>query len=329
MKLIKLSLFVLGLATCFLSCKKDDDSDDDSTIEVRDRTEQQAEDKALLLDYLETHYYNASDFDGSNPDPKSKDIVITELKENETVPTGHRLLIQDTIMKNVTYYDTKYEIYYLDLNKNVNKTKPSPHFCDDVVTNYKGFTLDNEVFDRSDNGAFNSDLLNNIDAWQIVIPEFYTAENFTENSDGTSNYINHGVGAMFVPSGLAYYSFGSASIPSYTCIAFTFDVLQMFENDHDGDNVPSYKEDLNGDGQFTYNSAEGVFDGDDTDGNGVLDFLDADDDGDGILTIYEDIDGDGDPTNDIGKNGIPKYLDPEETEANYDVAEETETNSGI
>ena len=29
-----------------------------------------------------------------------------------------------------------------------------------------------------------------------------------------------------------------------------------------------------------------------------------------------DIDGDGDPTNDIGVNGIPKYLDPEETESN-------------
>ncbi|MBU2952010.1 hypothetical protein KO493_15015 [Tamlana agarivorans] len=318
MKLMKLSLFVLGLATCFFSCDKDDD-DDSTTIVIRDRTEQQVEDKALLLDYLETHYYNASKFDSSNPDPKSEDIVITELNDGDVVPVGHKLLIDDVITKDVNYADTDYEIYYLDLNRNVDPNAPSPHFCDNVVTNYEGFTLDNEVFDRSTNGAFNTDLLSLITAWQKVIPEFHTAETFNENADGTSNYVNHGVGVMFVPSGLAYYSTGSTSIPAYTCIAFTFDLLQMFENDHDGDGVPSYLEDINGDGQFTLNSAVDVFDGDDTDGNGVIDAYDTDDDGDGVLTIYEDIDGDGDPTNDIGKNGIPKYLDPEETEANYDV----------
>ncbi|MDO6761795.1 hypothetical protein Q4566_16425 [Tamlana sp. 2_MG-2023] len=318
MKLIKLSLFVLGLATCFLSCKKDDD-DDTVTVEIRDRTEQQAVDKALLLDYLETHYYNASEFDGSNPDPKSQDLVITALEDGDVVPTGHRLLIQDTITKYVNYADTDYEIYYLDLNKNVNPNSSSPHFSDNVVTNYTGFTLDNDIFDRSINGSFNTDLLNLVTAWGKVIPEFHTAESFNENADGTSNYVNHGVGVMFVPSGLGYFSVGSTSIPAYTCIAFAFDLLQMYENDHDSDGVASYLEDINEDEDFTYNSDTDVFDGDDTDGDGILDFVDTDDDGDGVLTIYEDIDGDGDPTNDIGKNGIPKYLDPEETEANYDV----------
>ena len=101
-------------------------------------------------------------------------------------------------------------------------------------------------------------------------------------------------------------------IPAYSPIIFKFDLYQYFENDHDNDNVPSYLEDIDGDGELN---------NDDTDGNRVPDYLDPDDDGDGIPTKNEDLDGedgkgDGDPTNDIGKNGIPKYLDPEETESN-------------
>ncbi|WP_194768770.1 FKBP-type peptidyl-prolyl cis-trans isomerase [Tamlana sp. I1] len=315
MKLMKISLFVLGLATCFLSCKKDDD-DGTVVVEVRDRTEQQIEDKALLLDYLETHYYNASAFDGSNPNPSSKDLIIEELEEGGTVPTGYRLLIEDITTLDVVFAETDYELYYIDLNKNVNPDSPSPTFADNVATNYKGFFLDDDVFDSAVNPTV-FDLTATVPAWGQVMPNFHVAETFADNADGTTSYINHGVGIMFVPSGLGYYNFSQGSIPSYTCLIFSFDLLQMYENDHDDDGIPSYKEDWNtNDGFFTYNSAEGVHDGDDTDDDDLLDYNDADDDGDGVLTKYEDIDGDGDPTNDIGKNGIPKYLDPEETESN-------------
>ncbi len=50
---------------------------------------------------------------------------------------------------------------------------------------------------------------------------------------------------------------------------------------------------------------------DDTDNDGVPDYLDPDDDGDGVPTQDEDVDGDGDPTNDDTDNdGVPNYLDP-------------------
>ena len=47
----------------------------------------------------------------------------------------------------------------------------------------------------------------------------------------------------------------------------------------------------------------------DTDNDGNPDFLDQDDDGDGVLTVNEDLDEDGDPTNDIGINNLPLFLD--------------------
>jgi len=70
--------------------------------------------------------------------------------------------------------------------------------------------------------------------------------------------------------------------------------------DGDADNVPDYLEDLNGNGDLT---------DDDTDMDGIPNYLDDDDDDDGILTIDEDTNGDGDPTNDDDDgDGIPNYL---------------------
>ncbi len=72
------------------------------------------------------------------------------------------------------------------------------------------------------------------------------------------------------------------------------------DSDHDG--VRNALEDLNQDGDYT---------NDDTDGDGLPNFIDNDDDGDGNLTADEDSNQDGDPTNDDNNNnGIPDYLEP-------------------
>ena len=314
MKLRNINLYFLCLAFCFASCKKDDDVV--APIPDRDRGEQQIADKDSIVKYLENHYYNASEFDGTNPNVTSKDLVITERVDGVDIPDGHKLLSEDYITKKVTFADTEYEIFYIDLNVGTSEDAPSPNFPDNVLVNYEGFTLENKIFDSSVTPV-DFKLLDLIAGWRKVLPEFRTSEGFVENEDGTVGFINPGVGIMVVPSGLAYFSRGAGIISAYTSIIFKFDLYQMTETDHDNDNVPSYKEDWNtNDGEFTVNSSTTVHDGDDTDGNGTPDYFDADDDGDGIPTINEDIDKDGDPTNDIGKNGIPKYLDPEETDSN-------------
>jgi uncharacterized repeat protein (TIGR01451 family)/uncharacterized repeat protein (TIGR02543 family) len=73
--------------------------------------------------------------------------------------------------------------------------------------------------------------------------------------------------------------------------------------DHDGDGILTGGEDVNGDGDPT---------NDDTDGDGIPNYLDPDDDGDGTSTANEDVNGDGDPTNDdLDRDGTPDYLDPD------------------
>ncbi|MDN3491336.1 DUF6252 family protein [Winogradskyella bathintestinalis] len=69
--------------------------------------------------------------------------------------------------------------------------------------------------------------------------------------------------------------------------------------DDDSDGVPNVFEDFNGDGDKT---------NDDTDGDGVPNYLDNDDDGDGILTQYEAVDENGNPVDTDGDMDVD-YLD--------------------
>ncbi|WP_299548404.1 peptidylprolyl isomerase [Seonamhaeicola sp.] len=321
MKLERIGLFILCLTVCLLSCNKDDGGDDGVVIEIRDRTEQQVIDNDSILGFLETHYYNSDDFIG-NPDPALADLVITKLNEGESVPTGHTLLktaVGDS--KKTVFADTDYEYYILKLNQGGGTD--SPTFADNILVTYEGYTMDDDLNDLAD--AFDSkvnpdtyfDLTTLVPGWRKTFPQFNVAEGFVDNGDGTINFTNPGLGVMFLPSGLGYFQNAQSDIPSYSPLIFKFELIHMEENDHDNDGIPSYLEDLNGDGEFTVNSedAEDETD-DDTDGDTFPNYFDPDDDGDGIPTANEDIDGDGDPTNDIGKNGIPKYLDPEETESN-------------
>ena len=122
-------------------------------------------------------------------------------------------------------------------------------------------------------------LLSLVVGWSRVLPEFNAAESFIENGDGTVSFLNSGVGVMFIPSGLGYFDAGPAGIAPYSNLIFKFELYQSKVSDHDFDGVPSYKEDLNDDQNYSSD--------DDTDGNGLQDFLDPDDDGDGVATLNE------------------------------------------
>ncbi|MEZ4865472.1 MAG: SdrD B-like domain-containing protein [Caldilineaceae bacterium] len=75
------------------------------------------------------------------------------------------------------------------------------------------------------------------------------------------------------------------------------------DDDHDG--IPNLQEDLDGNGDLT---------NDDTDQDGLPNYLDADDDGDTILTSGEDLNHNGNPLDDDGDgDGIPDCLQPNDT----------------
>ncbi|MFD1615013.1 FKBP-type peptidyl-prolyl cis-trans isomerase [Gelatiniphilus marinus] len=285
MKKGKIALSILCLAIGFISCNKDDEGSNITEVPLRDRTEQQAMDKDSLVKYLNGHYYNASAF-VSNPNASTSDLIISKLPSDGVVPdpANNTLLMDDVELKTVTFADTNYEFYILDLNPTAGGE--SPKFSDQIRVNYEGFTLNNEVFDSAVTPV-DFDLISLVPGWRKVMPFFKAAESFAAQNDGTVSYTNHGVGVMFLPSGLGYFNNATGSIPSYASIAFKFDLLQISQNDHDNDGVPSYLEDLNDDGEFTLNTYADTKDGDDTDGDNIPNYFDTDDDGDGVATLNE------------------------------------------
>ena len=323
---LKLNIILISILFVGFSCG-DDGADNVIEVPEADRTEQQVIDNDSLVGYLQTHYVNESILI-NNQSILFNDFEINELPEDGNLPDPDQntLLIDLVETFTTTYFDVEYEYYILKVNQGGSDN--SPNFSDKVRVSYEGTLMDNTVFDSSITPV-DFDLTSTIAGWGRVLPEFNNAEDFIINSDGTVTYNNPGIGIMFLPSGLGYYSAAAGSVPLYSNLIFKFKIYQSEFNDHDFDNVPSHLEDLDGDFDLT---------DDNSDDDSFADFVDGDDDNDGTLTIDEDLepdtdltldrDGDGDPTNDIGDgdptnddtdgDGIPNYLDPDDTASRDD-----------
>ena len=263
------------------------DDDDDGIIEVpeADRTEQQVIDNDSLVSYLHSHYVNVS-LMSNNPTISFTEININQLPDDGELPNPDQnsLLIDIVETLTTTYFDVEYEYYILKINQGGSEN--SPNFSDKVRVSYEGTLMDDTVFDSSSTPV-DFDLTSTIAGWGRVLPEFNIAEDFVINSDGTVTYNNPGIGIMFLPSGLGYYSAAAGSVPVYSNLIFKFKVFQSELNDHDFDNVPSHLEDINEDYDLT---------NDNSDNDTFADFVDSDDDNDGTLTIDEDLEPDSDLT---------------------------------
>lgn len=81
-------------------------------------------------------------------------------------------------------------------------------------------------------------------------------------------------------------------------------LIFLVTDQDDNDGVPAFEEDINGDGNL-FN--------DDTDGDGIPDFLDTDDDNDNVPTSVEIVNNDNPNVYpDFDEDGIPNYLDEDD-----------------
>ncbi|SHM50866.1 FKBP-type peptidyl-prolyl cis-trans isomerase [Flavobacterium saccharophilum] len=304
--------FVLLLAGISLvSCNKSDD-DDVVVVPLRDYKEQYKADNDSIEKYLKTNYLIV---DKVTFDVEIKKIPAggtqVSIWDQQEYPLEHR---------DVYNRDINYKVYYLTLNKGVGE---SPCNTDLVYAAYKGNLLDGTVFDQSYGLGVGFDLYvykTNpvIDGWGEIFPKFKTGTSTTA-ADGVITYQNYGAGVMFLPSGLAYFGTPQTGIPTYAPLVFSFKLFELQRLDHDfqvvggqrtgaPDGVLDYDEDINHDG-YNYNLEDKVrFPNmpkeliDDTDGDGIADFMDFDDDGDGYSTRFEITKPEGAPV-----TGISKY----------------------
>lgn len=300
--------FSLALVSC------DNDDDDVEPIPERDRGEQAIEDEEALMNYLETHFYNYEDFENPSEDFDYK--VRFDTISGDNADKTPIIDSDDLIIKTTELDDIDYTYYVLKVREGEGE---QPKFSDSTFVSYEGQLLNRTTFDASTNPVWfdlvGYDVINQngqvqrmggvIPGFAKALPEFKTSTGFVVNPDNTVSWNNdYGIGAVFLPSGMGYFSSGQGSIPPYSPLIFSFKLHEMDEADHDRDGIPSWMEDIDDDGNL-FN--------DNTDGNRLSNHSDRDDDGDGTLTEDEiEVDEEGNVNLiDSNDDGVPDYLDPD------------------
>lgn len=284
--------FVLLLAgIAIVSCNK---SDDDVVVTPpRDYAEQYKADNDSIVKYLKTHYIEDVN--------ANFDIKITKIPAGGTQTSVWEQTTYPLQSRDIYNRDVNYKVYFLTLTKG---TGESPCNTDRILASYNGTLLDGTVFDSSNGLGVAFNLYGGvIDGWSEIFPQFKTGTSTTD-TNGVITNSGFGAGVMFLPSGLGYYNEVKSSIPAYSPLVFSFKLFQLSRADSEyaissgqrvviGDGVPDYLEDLNKDG-YLYDPQDKVRYPnlpanliDDTDGDGIPDFLDLDDDGDGYTTRFE------------------------------------------
>ncbi len=297
--------FILLLAGISLvSCSKKDDDEDVVVVPVRDYAEQYKADNDSIVKYLKTNYIKEV--------TPNFDVVIEKIPAGGTETSIWDQKVYPLETRNVYSNNITYNVYYLTLRKGSGQ---APTNTDKIVAAYKGNLLNGKVFDQSYGvgrkfllfpyAISTADESTVIEGWSEMFPKFKTGVSTTA-PDGSVTYQDFGAGVIFLPSGLGYYEQVKNDIPSYSPLVFTIKLydLQRMDNEYTfnsstgarvfmGDGVPDYLEDVNGDGYLydfrnttKYPSPPANLI-DDTDGDGIADFLDFDDDGDGFSTRFE------------------------------------------
>ncbi len=290
-----LALLIIML-TITVSCKKDDGGGP-NIIPPRDRGEEAIRAQAEIEAFLETHFYNYDEF---LADPTNFKIKFDTIAGDNASKTPLMEQVDSKEVTDRTDPDVKYKLYFLKVRLGEGT---QPKFSDYTTNTYEGLLLNLDLFDSSVIPV-RFDLTEIITGLQEAMIEFKGAGNVISNPDGTLTFEDYGIGAVFIPAGLAYYQAPppTGGLKAYEQLIFSFELFASEVSDHDGDGIPSYMEDRNNN-HFLLD--------DNTDSDGTPNYQDIDDDNDGRLTEYEiEVDGDGNITfPDVDGDGTPDYLD--------------------
>ena len=303
-----LSLLLIVLSV-FVGCKSDDDDQNTNFVPARDRGEEAPLSTLIVEDYLETHFYNYEEF--ANP-PADFDyrIKFDTIAGDNADKTPLIEQVKSKMVKDRVKEGLEYKLYYLDV---IEGGGDKPTFGDFATLSYEGIYINEETPAQPYSKLFDAsfvpvkfDLTMVVNGFQDVLIEFNTATSLITNPDGTVSFEEFSVGAVFMQSGLGYYVNppATSAIPVYSQLIFTFQLYESETGDQDNDGIPTYMEDVNG---------NGLEEDDDTDGDVAPNFDDADDDGDGRPTRDEIIiNSDGTITfPDTDGDGTVDHLDPD------------------
>ena len=295
MKYLDLLLTFTAILLIALSCKKDSGPEP-----IRDAQEQTINDDELLVNYLQTHFYNYEDFE-NEPDNYKIEILLDTINEENSNKTSlwNQVKTKTVVLKDRDDKEIPNNLYYLEVRRGIGD---SPSNIDSTFVTYKGSLLNGNIFDLRQLPTW-FDLTGVVRGFREFLPKLSSGDH-TLNNDGTYDLDHYGQGILFIPSTLGYYAQNLLAIPKYSPLIFSVALHKVNPADHDNDGILSRDEDADGDGD-PYN--------DDTDEDNRPNYIDADDDGDGTNTRVEfDRDGDG-IADDDDNDGTPDYLDQDNT----------------
>lgn len=227
MKINRIGLATIGALVFLGSCKKDDNG---GTIEVRDPVEVAAENDADIREYLSTHFYNYEEFEAAagadNTDFDFRIVIDTIAGENSNKTSLMEQVEVKTVAVEISTDETlDHNLYYLVARQG--DASIAPKTTDSTLVRYKGFLLTDYVFDNSNTPVW-FNLSNNIRGFSEFMPALKYGGEININEDTGLYEVSgdYGIGMVFMPAALGYYS-GSGSIPAYTPIAFTVDLLRV------------------------------------------------------------------------------------------------------
>lgn len=230
----KIRFAVLSMLIVLAACSKDDNK----TEKPRDRAQEAIEAQNEIEEYLNNYTYNYEDFDNPSEDFDFK-IQFEKIEESGKTPLMD--LVDYKVVEDPVKAGLEYKLYYLKVKKGDGEALADAEVAFITYDIWRMRT--DELIDGTSDSQpkpFVMDAPSN-PGLKEVLREFNAGTDFEINDDGTVTYTGYGIGAAFIPSGLAFFNqppLGS-TIGYYNQLIYTFHTKAMKakESDEDEDNA--------------------------------------------------------------------------------------------
>lgn len=225
----KVILILFAVSVLAVSCKKDDDYKEEPP---RDRGEEAIAAQNEIEEFLSNYAYNYEDFENPREDFDYRVVFDSIAPGSDRTPLIEQ--VDYKMVEDLYEPEVKYKLYYLKVAQG-----EGPAVADAEVAHitYETWRLsNNELLERTGSSEPKPFVMDNKfsnTGLKEVLKEFNAADGFIENEDGTISYEGFGIGAAFVPSGLAFYNQPplGALIGYYNQLIYTFHVKGVTETE--------------------------------------------------------------------------------------------------
>lgn len=227
----KTILALFAIAVLSISCSKDDNL---KVEPPRDRGKEAIAAQNEIEEFLSNHAYNYEDFENPSEDFDYRVVIDSLVAGSGKIPLIEQVdfkMVEDPYEPQV-----EYKLYYLKVAQGEGAAVADAEVA--YIT-YEAWRLsNNELLERTSSSQPQPINLENKSSnvgLKEALKEFNAADGFIENEDGTVSYEGFGIGAVFSPSGLAFYNNPPLNVPIgyYNQIIYTFQVKGVSKNEEE------------------------------------------------------------------------------------------------